>query len=47
MKNGVDRQEMLKLEGVNASGLAYWGRTLEEEGIGYNQDVRRDIAIAL
>ena len=47
MKNGVDRQEMLKLEGVTASGLAYWARTLEDEGIGYDQDIRRDIAIAL
>ena len=47
MKNGVDRQEMFKLEGVTASGLAYWARTVEEEGIVYDENIRRDIAIAL
>ena len=47
MKNGVDREEMLKKETVTASGLAYWVRTLEEEGIGYDKGIRRDIAIAL
>ena len=47
MKNGVDKEEMLKKEAVTASGLAYWVRTLEEEGVGYDKDIRRDIAIAL
>ena len=43
----MDREEMLKEETVTASGLAYWVRTLEEEGIGYDKGIRRDIAIAL
>ena len=47
MKNGVDRQEMFKRDGVTASELAYWARTLEEEGMGYDKDTGRDIAIAL